>query len=382
MTVVQFPLEKARKPGESGAPEDYVTPATVSELPHNYPEEGKVVCVMMAGYQPGNPFMVAGVDGVRYRKHAVPLDGRSPLERNIAAVRNSCLVSRLFIVGDEDELRPIAERYPKSRACSVWPVQQEGSLSENLVAGIGIARRYNESRIESLAHAGKAVLDDRVLIVTGDSLLEPRAVAYFVNLSRKKADFVVGAADKEHFDRMLSDLELEIDGPKTKMNFFPVGGRMVRVNNMFMLRYSAVDPDLFWFMDQAYHDRQLVDDGGAFKRSSIAAMVRRSVYTLDQYQRRKGIPWRGKARLNLYGAAFGMALSYLCRPFSRLMFTKRDVELVFTQNFGISCEFLTSEHFVKPVLDIDVQAMYDFLAGEDRDFGPYRKIKDYDAAGK
>jgi GTP:adenosylcobinamide-phosphate guanylyltransferase len=371
----------------------------VVPFPSPHLDKQRLACLIMAGYDPANKRMIKAVDGKYYVKQQVPIHDRPLLEHVIDAALGAERVAQVYVVGDAQFVDTLIEKQPKFQKGRIFAEPQEESspdgkrkanLIDNLKHGIEqCIEPYNSDRQEK-----GAVLDDRVLILTSDTpFISGRDIDKFIN-EASKADVVMSATDGDAYVQMVEKLGISIDPAMTKIAMFPIGTRMVRPNNMFLLRYQKLTPELYQLFQNIYDARYVVDWAGGLKVRKILKLLREENRIIQEYGRSIGAEFtvrRGVA--NEYGMIAAFCLSYIVNRINDkirgkigvplipnipryTMVSRRDFRTVARQLLGnrVSMELYVSG-LVGPMLDLDVQAMYDLLAKDD--FKNFKRIRAY-----
>jgi len=365
----------------------------VLQFPNPDADKRKLPCIIMAGYDEQNTRMITAVDGRQYVKQEVPIDKKPLLRYVIGAALAARRVSQIYIVGNTQSIERIIANSKyltanRTRLLSIEQVVnhggQRGNLFDNFRAAIDQeVYPYNEDRRKQ-----GAALDDRVLILTSDTcFLTAPTIDRFIDCA-SQSDVVLGATDSRAYQDMLDELNINIDGAKTKTAMFPIGARLVRPNNMFLARYAKITPEIYQLFQKVYDARYVVDFSGGLKLRKIRKLLRDENKIIQKYGEsigKAGTVLRG--RMNEYWMLGMFCLSYLIRRrntrkaipipnIPRMLLRKKDMEFTVSSLLGgnVSTELHVMDD-VGPMLDIDVQAMYDVLAADD--FRQFRRIRDY-----
>jgi len=369
----------------------------VLQFPNPDADKRRLPCIIMAGYDEQNTRMITAVDGQEYVKQEVPIDGKPLLRYVIGAALAARRVSQVYIVGNTQSIESIIANSKyltanRNRLLSIKQVVNRGGQRGNLFDNFRVAideevYSYNEARI-----AQGAALDDRVLILTSDTcFLTAPSIDKFVD-GASQADVVMGATDGRAYQDMLDELNINIDGAKTKTAMFPIGLNLVRPNNLFLVRYRKMTPEIYQLFQNVYDARHVVDFSGGLKLGKIRKLLREENKIIQQYGEsigKAGTVRRG--RLNEYWTLAMFCLSYLIRRrntrrilpipnIPRMLLRKRDMEFTVSSLLGgnVSTELHVMDD-VGPMLDIDVQEMYNVLAADE--FRQFKRIRDYLAKG-
>ncbi|MBI5880652.1 nucleotidyltransferase family protein, partial [archaeon] len=358
----------------------------VLQFPNPEADKRRLPCIIMAGYAEQNRRVIKAVDGQEYLKQEVPIAGKPLLRYVIGAALAARRVSQVYIVGNTQSIdRIIADsKYLTANRTRLFSIKQKDNLFDNFREAIDReVYSYNKARKDM-----GAALDDRVLILTSDTcFLTAPSIDNFVD-GASQADVVMGATDGRAYQDMLDELNINIDGAKTKTAMFPIRARIVRPNNMYLVRYQKITPEMYLLFQNVYDARHVVDLSGGLKLGKIRKLLREENRIIQKYGESIGkasTVMRG--RMNEYWTLGMFCLSYLIRRrntrkaihipnIPRMLLRKKDMEFTVSSLLGgnVSTELHVMED-VGPMLDIDVQAMYDVLAADD--FRQFKRIRDY-----
>jgi len=322
-------------------------------------------------------------------------------------------------------------------------IRQIGIVTDNIHHSIEeYIRPYNEKRRERCVehHPSENVtvryppnIDDRVLVLTSDTcFITGKDIDDFIDRAGY-ADIIGSFANGSAYDLMLKELCLDIDRAKTKTSMFPLARGTVRSNNMFLVRYRYVAPEMYKLFQNVYDARKVVDKHGRMTKAGLLGLLKKenkllwdsaiemkkreyklrcqdnlefymklgvpvSIDVKEMRADESMIPSRAektvlKGTINEYGCMLAFYLAYKIYKLNEkisdsigipvipnipraLMLWDRDLEKTASELLANSLTLsICRTDRIGPMLDIDVQEMYDVLAKDN--FSNFKRIREY-----
>jgi hypothetical protein len=397
-----------------------------------------LACLITAGYDEMNKCII-NAGGTEYLKQEVPFLGRPLLSYVIEAALHARNVSKVFVVGDPDMVWNAAQDSDGNFPSRVEIIGQKDGLIENVRHSIdSYIAPYNKKRREQIVSykldedtvvRRHPCVDDRVLVLTGDSpFIASRDIDCFVK-EAGYSDVIGSFANGREYEKMLRELGLEIDTFETKTAMFPIARGSIRSNNMFLVRYSYIHEKIFEAYQPVYDFRKVLGNKGEVREEKFLKMMRRVNKILrtsaGDMQRKQCDAWfrdeiddrlnynpvpfkicngrrkfvskyilpvygwlsamRGIFNEYMYMGAFGLANkinkfnsehSIHIPNIPRYTLREGDMEQVARWLTGSSLTFyMHRTDRIGPMIDVDVQEMYDILAKDD--FKNFKRIREY-----